>query len=321
VLKENILAALERRKGELVTGGELAASLGVSRTAVWKAIRGLRGDGHEIVSLANSGYRLEQTDDVLSARAIRERLTTAFMGRELILLPTVHSTNRYLKELHDAPDGCVVIADEQTAGRGRRERAFLSPKSGGVYMSVLLRPKLSGAQDDIRLLTICAAAAVSQAIENICGVKAEIKWVNDVFCGGKKICGILTEAVLTGELFELSSVIIGIGINTAQVPAEIGGIATSIREAADLRGVRNKLAAETLNRLEAVYDCFLRGETARKIIPYYESRLFIKGRSVTVQSTEERFCATVEGIGETGALIVRDSAGDLRHITSGEIKL
>jgi BirA family biotin operon repressor/biotin-[acetyl-CoA-carboxylase] ligase len=320
LLKENVLLALERRKGEIVTGGELAASLGVSRTAVWKAVRGLRGDGHEIVSLANRGYRLEPTDDVLSKEAIREGLATAFIGRELILLPTVHSTNRYLKEMENAPDGCVVIADEQTAGRGRRERAFLSPKAGGVYLSVLLRPKLSGSAADIRLLTICAAAAVSQAIERVSGARADLKWVNDVFCGGKKICGILTEAVLTGELFELSSVVIGIGVYTAEVPAELGGIATSIREASGLRGIRNRLAAETLNRLEAAYACFLRGDAAKEIIPYYESRLFIKGKRVTAESAE-RFSATVEGIGDNAALVVRDASGSLRLITSGEINL
>jgi BirA family biotin operon repressor/biotin-[acetyl-CoA-carboxylase] ligase len=190
-----------------------------------------------------------------------------------------------------------------------------------VYLSALLKPKLSGSPADIRLLTICAAAAVSQAIENVSGIRADIKWVNDVFCGGKKISGILTEAVLTGELFELSSVVIGIGINTSQVPAEIGDIATSISEASGLRGIRNRLAAETLNRLEAVYESFLRGDAARDVVPYYESRLFIRGRSVTAMSAGERFAGTVEGIDGDGALILKDSAGNIRHISSGEINM
>lgn len=325
MLKDKIILELERRKGGIVTGGELAASLGVSRTAVWKAVRGLRDDGHEIVSLANSGYRLETTSDVLSEQAIREVLKTELIGREMILLHTVHSTNRYLKEITNAPEGCVVIADGQTEGRGRRERAFLSPKSGGLYMSVLLRPKLlqtqGGAPGDIRLLTLCAATAVSRAIERVCGIQADIKWVNDIYCGGKKLCGILTEAVLTGELWEFSAVIIGIGINTDNVPAEISGFATSIREASGLRGIRNLLAGEVLNQLDAAYHCFMRGDAAQEIIPYYDSRLFIKGRKINAESGGERFDATVEGVDETGALLVRDDAGVLRQISSGEITL
>ncbi len=321
MLKEQVLSALEQQKGNIVTGGRLADSLGVSRTAIWKAVRQLRQDGNEICSLQGSGYVLARTNDTLSALEIGDCLTTGFIGRSMALLPTVHSTNRYLKEAgtESMPDGYVVIADGQTDGRGRKGRVFLSPKSGGIYLSILLKPEK--AQSDVRLLTICAAVAVSKAIENVCGVTAGIKWVNDIYCGGKKICGILTEAVLSGELQELSTAIVGIGINTGGVPQELGGIATSVLESAGLQGVRNRLAAEVLNRFEAEYLSYLEAKDNRDMLGYYESRLFIRNTHVRVSAAGADYSATVLGIDETGALIVRDSEGVVRHVTAGEIDI
>lgn len=321
MLKNKVLYILEQQKGKIVTGGQLASALGVSRTAIWKAIHVLQEEGNKIVSVPNSGYRLMDTNDTLLEEIIRENLTTDFVGQNIILLPTIHSTNQYLKEMDttDIPNGYVAISDEQTGGRGRRSRLFLSPKSEGVYLSILL--KFDGQQNDIRLLTICAAVAVSKAIENVCGINADIKWVNDIFCNGKKICGILTEAVLSGELQELSTVIIGIGINTGDVPLEIGDIATSIQEITGVRGIRNRLIAEVLNQFETVYlDCMERGKK-QEIFNYYESRLFIIGKQVWVTSASQCYVATVIGIDEESALIVNDRNGVIYHLTTGEVKL
>lgn len=321
MLKNKVLYLLEQQKGNLVTGGQLASSLGVSRTAIWKAIRALLEDGNEIVSVPNSGYQLMVTNDTLHEKIIRDKLTTEFIGQNMDLLPTVHSTNQYLKEMDtfDTPGGYVVIADEQTSGRGRRSRTFISPKREGVYLSILL--KLDGRQNDIRLLTICAAVAVSKAIEKVCGIKAEIKWVNDIYYDGKKLCGILTEAILSGELQELSTVIVGIGVNTGEVPLEVGGIATSIQEITGKRGIRNRLTAEVLNQFEAVYLDYMERGKKQDIIKYYESRLFIVGRQALVTDINDNYIATVLGIDETGGLIVKDGCGAVHHITSGEIKL
>jgi len=321
MLKNRVLYILEQQKGNLVTGGQLASSLGVSRTAIWKAIRALQEDGNEIISVPNSGYRLMDTNDTLFEKIIRENLMTNFIGQNIVLLPTVHSTNQYLKEMDtaDTPNGYVVIANEQTGGRGRRSRTFLSPKSEGVYLSILL--KLDGRQNDIRLLTICTAVAVSKAVEKACGLRADIKWVNDIFCNGKKICGILTEAILSGELQELSTVIVGIGINTGNVPLEISGIATSIQEATGIRGIRNRLIAEVLNQFEAVYLNYMERGRKQDVISYYQSRLFIVDKQVLVAGAKHNYVATVTGIDDTGALIVKDNSGAVQHITTGEIKL
>ena len=321
MLKQEVLYMLEQQRGNIVTGGRLASSLEVSRTAVWKAIRALQEEGNEIASVPNSGYRLMNTNDTLFEKIIHDNLTTKFIGRSMAMLPVVHSTNRYLSEMDttDTPDGFVVIANEQTSGRGRRSRAFLSPKGEGVYLSILL--KLEGQHNDVRLLTICAAVAVSKAIETLCGIKAEIKWVNDIYCNGKKICGILTEAVMSGELQELSTVIVGIGINTGNVPPEIGGIATSIQAETGMRGIRNRLAAEVLNQFEAVYLAYTQNNEKQSILAYYKSRLFITGRQVLVTGANCSYVATVLGLSDTGALLVKDCSGNVLHIATGEIKL
>lgn len=321
MLKNKVLYILEQQKGNIVTGGQLANSFGVSRTAIWKAIRSLQEDGNEIISIPNSGYKLMDTNDTLFERVIHDNLTTTLIGQKMTLLPTVHSTNQYLKEMDtaDIPNGYVAIADEQTGGRGRRSRLFLSPKSNGVYLSILL--KLDGRQNDIRLLTICTAVAVSKAIEKVCRIRADIKWVNDIFCNGKKVCGILTEANLSGELQELSTVIVGIGINTGGVPLKISDIATSIQEVTGIRGIRNRLIAEVLNQFEAVYFDYIERGKRQEIISYYESRLFIIDKQVLVADSIHSYIATVTGIDESGALIVKDDCGDIQYITTGEIKL
>ena len=321
MLKSKVLYMLDQKKGTIVTGGQLASVLGVSRNAIWKTVNALKEDGNEILSIPNSGYKLMDTNDTLFERIIRKNLTTECIGQNMTLLPTVHSTNQYLKEMDttDIPTGYAVIANEQTHGRGRKNRAFLSPKSEGVYLSILL--KLDGRQNDIRLLTICTAIAVSNAIEKICDVKTDIKWVNDIFCNGKKICGILTEGMLSGELQELSTVIVGIGINTGCVPIEICDIATSIQEEAGIRGIRNRLAAEALNQFEKAYRDFGEKEKQQDIIDCYKKRLFIIGRQVLVTGAKHDYTATVLGIDETGALIVKDDNQVIQHISTGEIIL
>ena len=321
MLKDEVLNILERKKGAVITGGQMANSLKVSRTAIWKAINALQAEGNQIESVPNVGNKLLITDDSLSKWAIHSKLTTSFVGKQMEILPVVRSTNQYIKELDatKTSDGFVVIADEQEQGRGRRSRTFVSGKGEGIYLSILL--KFDGKQKDIRLLTICAAVAVTKAIENVCHIDAEIKWVNDVFCNGKKICGILTEATLSAELQELDSVIIGIGINTGEVPKELQKIATSIKKETDKQGLRNELAAEVLNSFEEVYLDYIKRDKKQEIIDYYESKLFIKGQQVLVLEGDKEEPAIVLGIDKDGALVVENDNGDTRHLITGEIKL
>lgn len=321
MLKNEVLYALEQKKGDVVTGGELSEHFGVSRTAIWKAIHALKAEGNDIITVPNVGYRLLPTNDTLSPKVISDKLTTDFIGRSMTLLPSANSTNQYLKEMDtsNVPDGHVVIANGQENGRGRYGRSFISPLGEGIYMSILLTPK--SAWQSIRLLTVCAAVAVSKAVENICGVRADIKWVNDIFLNGKKLCGILTEAVMSGELGEIDTVIVGIGINTGSVPDAVKDIATSVKDETGLYGIRNSLIAEVLNQFETVYYDYVDKEKMRDILSYYDSRLFIKGREVLVNNYHDKYIAQVLEVDENAALIVTTQSGDEEHITSGEIQL
>lgn len=321
MLKNEVLYALEQKKGNVVSGGELAEKLGVSRTSIWKAIHTLKTEGNKIITEPNVGYRLLPTNDTLSEKAITDMLTTEFIGHNMSILSSVNSTNQYLKEMDTSsvPDGYVLLADGQKNGRGRYGRTFVSPQGEGIYMSILLKPK--NIQHNIRLMTVCAAVAVSKAVENNCGIRADIKWVNDIFLNGKKLCGILTEAVLSGETGEIDTVVVGIGINTGNVPNEIKDIATSVKQETGICGIRNSLIAEVLNQFEIVYSDHMVKSKMQDILSYYESRLFIKGKKVTVNNYNEKYTADVLGIDENAALIVKTPNGDVEYITSGEIQL
>ena len=210
-VKDRVLDALEANRGAWFSGQALAQTLGVSRSAVWKAISQLREGGYPIRAASNRGYSLEADSAILSAQSVGKYLTAP--GVTVEVRPTVTSTNDLLRQQAEAgaPEGTVLIATEQTAGKGRRGHSFFSPPDTGLYLSLLLRPALEARE--ALSLTTCAAAAVALAIEECAGIPAQIKWVNDVFCRGKKVCGILTEASLDLESGGLQYAIVGIGVN------------------------------------------------------------------------------------------------------------
>ncbi|GHU79123.1 bifunctional ligase/repressor BirA [Clostridia bacterium] len=321
MLSERVLYLLEQNRGKLVTGGELAKQLDVSRTAIWKAVRALREDGSEIEALPNSGYRLLPESDGLSGQSIHDMLATENFGRSMELLESVASTNQYLKGLDTASlgEGYTVVADGQTSGRGRLGRPFYSPAREGVYLSVLLKPAIPLAET--AFLTICAAVAVCRAVEAVCGVKTGIKWVNDIYVAGKKLCGILTEAFISAEMQSVDYAVAGIGINTGDIPAEVEDTATSIYAAAGVRGIRNRLIAQLLNQFEGVYtDYTVRGKK-REILEEYAGRLFIIGREVEVSAPGGVCTATVLGVNDSGGLMVKRRDGEIIHLGAGEIKI
>ena len=214
-----LLQKLTEQGDNYISGAELARWLGVSRTMVWKGIEQLRAEGYGIESVTNRGYRLLPEHDVLSAREIALRLTTP--GLRLRVYPSVTSTNTILKNMAAAgePEGAVAVAGEQTAGRGRMGRSFYSPPGTGLYLSILLRPGIPA--EETTPVTACAAVAVAESIEELSGEPAQIKWVNDVYVRGKKVCGILTEASIDCETRIADYLVVGIGVNTAPSPPGI----------------------------------------------------------------------------------------------------
>ena len=197
MLKEQVLGFLWKAQDDYISGAELARRLGVSRTAVWKAMGQLRAQGYLIESVTNKGYRLSPCSDVLSAAGVEKYLKTQSLSIRVV--DEVDSTNSVLKRMaaEGAPQGSVLIAERQSAGRGRMGRSFYSPPGTGLYMSLLLRPCMEAQR--ATLVTTSAAVAVAEAIERLAGEAAQIKWVNDVLFHGRKVCGILTEAGMDFE--------------------------------------------------------------------------------------------------------------------------
>lgn len=316
-LKEQVLTLLLENTGQPVSGSEMAARLGVTRNAVWKAIRQLTADGCRIEAATNRGYTLSDTADPLIAPLIQKDLTTVRLGREIRIEETLDSTNDHAKRLaaRGAPDGTVVIARQQTGGKGRRGRNFFSPPDSGLYMTLLLRPDFPAA--DAAMLTSLTAVAVAEAIETLSPVSVGIKWVNDLFAGGKKLCGILTEASMDMESGMLEYMVVGIGVNVGKInfPPELCDIATSIENETSQPVRRSALAAAILNRMETRLadrsDSFLEESRRRSIV---------LGKTVTVTQGNLSYPAQAVGIDDQGRLVVQ-TAGGIRHLGSGEISV
>jgi len=253
--KQDILAILEAHQGESVSGEQIARELHITRSAVWKGVRALKEEGCPITAGTNRGYLLAADSDIFSPGSVTTRLHGSAARLQVEIRPEVTSTNTVLKEEArlGAPDGKVLIALRQSAGKGRMGRSFYSPQDTGLYMSLLLRPKLTLAHST--LLTTVAAVAVAQAVDDVLGIappkpdpkpesfgadspqmehsdQAAIKWVNDVYFHGKKICGILTEAAADFESGTLEYAVVGIGINLTDpangFPEEIRHVAGSL---------------------------------------------------------------------------------------------
>lgn len=318
-LKEQVLSRLLTADGGFVSGGALSQELGVSRNAVWKAIARLREEGCAVEAVTNRGYRLSAMSDRLQPAAIQAALRTRRLGRVLYVHDELPSTNQTARELAaaGAAGGTTVVAERQTAGRGRRGRQFDSPDGAGLYMSVVLRPEnWSG---DPTLLTSCAAVAAARAIEQICPVSVQIKWVNDLFAGGKKVCGILTEAGLGLESGELEYAVLGIGINTArrEFPQELQPIATSLGNVTGESVSRSALLAALLTQLEPALHQM--GDGA--FLEESRRRSLLLGREVTVLSAQGDYTARAAAIDDRGHLVVELPDGVRRTLSSGEVSV
>ena len=333
MLKDDILLKLEKNPGKLITGGELAKELSVSRTAVWKAINTLKFEGYAIESLKNIGYRLNQNNDVLdvlSEYLIKSALTTNFLGNTFEILETVDSTNQYLKKMNFLliDEGYVVLANEQTAGKGRRGRIFCSPKKKGIYLSLFLKPTFLPISD-LHFLTLGIAVAVAKAVEKVCSFRPQVKWVNDLYYNYKKFCGILTEATLSTESTEnnaIDGVVIGVGINTGTVNknvATVATIATSIEEITGKKGFRNHLVSEILNYFEVIYELLQSQVNKGKeyILNEYKKRLFVGHQVWVIDNNKMEYLVTVLDIDKEGALVVINDKNKVIHLRTGEISL
>ena len=316
-LKEKVLQELLQAKGEYRSGGALAKEFGCSRTAIWKVIEQLKADGCHITAATNRGYLLSGTPDLLITSYLEGIFADRCANWKPQYIPGVDSTNNRLKELAaaGAPAGTVIITDQQSAGKGRLGKSFYSPK-GGLYFSLLLRPELP--VSDMMAVTACTASAVYLALSEF-GVDAKIKWVNDLFLNGRKICGILSEGAFNAEMLSMDYLIIGIGINLVpdpDMPEDLRQIVTDILSETGIRILRSELAAAILCKLESL----IAELPQRTYLPIYKAHSCTIGHHVAFTSGSETRTALAVDFAEDAGLIVEHPDGSRETLRSGTAK-
>ena len=348
--KEKIISALTT-ESDFISGEELAAKLNVSRAAIWKSVDALRNEGYDIEGVRNGGYRLVSLPDKLSAEKIENIIKArSVQPGKIICFEKTDSTNYQAKqcailvgsfrdqtgtftksgaEYHRA----LFAAEEQTSGRGRMGRVFVSPKHSGVYFSLLYAPK--NGLENPALFTAAAAVATCLSIDELYKTNSKIKWVNDIFLGNKKICGILTEGISSFETGKIEAAIVGIGINikngdfsedVAKVAGSIEDFLTS--EKKEIPPVsKNELVAHVVSHLLEFYDGFESkdGELLKKMMTEYQNRSILTGKTVHINPAAgmsgETYEAKVLGISENAELIVETPSGEKKILSSGEVSL
>lgn len=306
--RQALLQALSAAGGEYISGQQLAGQLGVSRAAVHKAAAALTAQGYALEAVSRRGYRL-LGGDPFCAEAVGP------YPAPVQVYDTLESSNRTAKllALDGAPHGTLVLTAHQSAGRGRLGRVFESPSGKGVYLSVLLRPAASA-----QTATIGAAVAVCRAVQELCGLELGIKWVNDLYYQGKKVCGILTEAGTDLESGRLEWLVVGIGLNLTSRPEdwpeELRPIAGSLYPGGPAPVSRAALAgaiARELLGLCPAFDC----------LDEYRARCFVPGHWVTVCTGTESYAAKAVVIDDAGRLIVQREGGRTEALCHGEVSI
>ena len=317
-VKDEVLKELENNKGDYISGGQLADNLGVSRNSVWKAIKALEKSGYEINAIPNKGYCLAEKNDILSSYSIKQHLKNPHL--DISVFSSVTSTNTILKEMAEqgAKEGTVIIAEEQTAGRGRTGKQFYSPKGPRIYISILLRPDIPA--EESLFLTTSAAVATARAIEDVSDKRALIKWVNDIYLEDKKTCGILTEGAFNVETGKLDYAIVGIGINVCipdgGFPDNIKDIATAIFDKqTDSINKRSILIANLLDYFMEYYKDF----KSKSYVKEYIERSMIIGKTITVIEGSKTSVAKAIDIDKNCRLKVQFEDGTTKWLSSGEV--
>lgn len=318
-VKSRLLELLEQNRGITISGEQMARELDCTRAAVWKAVKALQQEGYEIEAGPNKGYMLSEDNNILAEEGIRPLLRQPEVY--LKLYQETDSTNRAAKQAAiagEAGHGSVILACGQSCGRGRRGRSFYSPSQAGLYLSVILQPQ--GNLRESLLLTTEAAVAVYKAVRKITGIELDIKWVNDLYYKGKKVCGILTEAITDFESGEIQYAVVGIGLNLYEeeggYPPELRGIAGGLyRNQREAEGVnRNRLAAEIVN-------CLLDETRELKLLPEYLSRNIVPGHRIQILDGKQSRSAYALAICQDGRLKVRERDGSESFLSYGEVSV
>jgi len=320
-MDDEILQLLRESPSAFLSGEEISHRLKVSRTAVWKRINHLRNLGYEVEASTRSGYRLIQSPDLLTPLEIKPILKTNWVGKKIHHFHSLDSTNSkaYQLALNGAEEGEVVIAESQEKGRGRLGRHWFSPPFLNLYLSVILRPKISPHQAP--LITLMAAVATADAIQKFSGLFPLIKWPNDILLRDRKVAGLLNE--IHSEMDRIHFVILGIGANLnmdeKMFPKEIRAAATSLKIEMGRPILRKVFLQFLLLELERWYTIFLR-EGSTVLLKAWRDRAHIKGRRVKVTSFGEAIVGTAIDVDSDGALILETTNGKRKRIVAGDVE-
>lgn len=318
---DQVLRLLRQHADAFLSGAELSACLGVSRTAVWKQIGVLRDAGYQIEAVPSRGYRLRQVPDRLLPAEVADGLHVRLIGRSLVYHAETDSTNSRAWQLGEegAPAGTVVIADQQTAGKGRLGRRWCSPPGVNLYLSVLLRPDLEPRQAP--QLTFMTSLAVARAVELCSGLRPTVKWPNDVLIGGRKLAGLLNE--MSAETEQIHFLVLGIGVNlnmqAAQFPDDLRYPATSLAQELGAPVSRTDFCRTLLAELDRLYLEYERGgfDVLREgWLGYFD----LRGRRVLVEGPQRTLLGEVTGIDHDGALLLLLDNGMLERVLAGDVR-
>lgn len=319
-MKSKILTLL-RERGDYVSGQELCERFDVSRTAVWKAIGQLKKEGFSIEAVQNRGYRLVQEEEVFGQHELESRMDTRWAGHPVRFYEVLDSTNLRAKldAENGAPQGTLVVADMQTAGRGRRGRSWSSPAGTNVYFTLVLKPDFEPARAS--MLTLVMAMAVAAGIADTCGVEACIKWPNDIVIDGKKVCGMLTELSVQQEYIQ--HVVIGAGVNVGlqEFVPEIADTATCLERECGRKVPRAQLVVNIMRSFEKYYDIFLETLDFSNLKEAYDGMLVNCGREVRVLDPKGEYTGVSKGINHTGELVVELPDGSETTVYAGEVSV
>ena len=313
-MKDHIIKLLSYDK--FISGEEIARELGVSRTAIWKQVDVLRKQGYHIESIRHKGYRLVSTPDIPLPYEIENRLHTKIIGKKIFYFPQIHSTNNYAKELvkKEFSDGIIIVSDEQTKGRGRKNRSWHSPK-GGLWFSIIVHPDIP--PNNGMILTMAVSNSIVKTIRKMTGLNPVIKWPNDILINNKKVCGVLTE--LDAEIDQINYAIIGIGINVNnKINPDLSSIATSLKSSFGKKVSRVELLSLILTYFDDYYQQIKSRnfELIRKNWLQYSN---IIGKTIVVQGEKAKVKGIVEDIDETGCILLQTPNG-INRILTGDIE-
>jgi BirA family biotin operon repressor/biotin-[acetyl-CoA-carboxylase] ligase len=315
-----LLTLLAENSTIVISGAKIAKEIGVTRQQVWRWIEKLRALGVRVKGHPRTGYHIERVPDILAPQMLSHRLSGTLFARRIYHFFKIDSTNAVAMRLGEAgePHGTLVLAEEQTSGRGRAGRSWISEKSTGIYCSVLLRPPIPPAHAP--LLTLVAGLAARDAAADDLDRPPDVRWPNDLLAGGRKFCGILTEMHAEPDRVHHAVVGIGMNVNQAKMPEELAEIATSLRIETGNVHSRLELLIRLLRHLDRYYNQFLADGALPILRRFAEVSSYFQGKRVRITTAKESFTGTTAGLEPSGVLrVARDDGRGVELVLSGDV--